>query len=150
VNRVWSEVVDRLFSEAGRRGGVAMLGDDEVTMQPPTKSGEIIRVTRYSDETGEDQHVAITTGFACLLAVSLNGENAPQSVLEVITAIMNGHASEVAEVAEDGTWLNTASLVQIENGNSMRSTQIAPSDHLKGIPVHHEHRRQIDPWPQPS
>lgn len=80
--------------------------------------------------------------------MGLNGKDGPDDVYRTVVAILDGHAAEVAEVAEDGTWVNVAVLVQTKDGGNRRSTQIAPAWHFKGLPVDHEHQRQIEPWPQ--
>jgi len=133
-----------------RRGGSAILDTDMLTMEPPVDSGEMVRAIRFSDQSGEDQTVTITTGFAFRTAVSLNSEGGPENVYRTVVAILDGYAAEVAEVAADGTWLNVAATIEPPDGRNRRSTQMAPAMRLTGLPVDHEHRRQIDPWPRPS
>ena len=108
-----------------------------------------MRVTRYTNDTGEEETVRVETGFAYRLALSLDGTDGPDDVCTTVVAILDGHAAEIAEVAADGTWLNTACTVDRPDGGRQRRTQIAPAWRLKGAPVDHEHRRKIDPWPAP-
>lgn len=143
-------MVDRLSGEATRHGGEAIEDPDMITLRPPQDSGELVRVIRYTNETGEDETVRVETGFAYRLALSLNGEDGPDRVCTTVVAILDGCATEVAEIAADGTWLNTACTVERPDGGRQRRTQIAPAWHLKGVPVDHEHGRQIDPWPRPA
>jgi hypothetical protein len=94
---LWSNVVDQLSHEVARRGGAAIEDPGTLTLQPPQESGELVRVTLYTDESGTDRTVIVTTGFAHTLTASLND---PDDV-----------------------------------------------DYIQNVPVDHEHRRQIDPWP---
>jgi hypothetical protein len=82
--------------------------------------------------------------------VSLNGEAGAENVYRTVVAILDGYAAEVAEIAADGTWLNVAATIEPPDGRNRRSTQLAPALRLKGVPVDHEYRRQIDPWPRRS
>jgi hypothetical protein len=149
-SKEWRQVVDRLMTEAARRGGEAIEDPDMVTLRPPQDSGELVRVLRYTDESGTDQTVFIETGFAYRLPVSLNGEDGAEDVFTTIVAILDGHATEVAEISVDGVWLNTACTVDRPGEGVQRRTIIAPAWHLKGASVDHEHVRQIDPWPPPT
>jgi hypothetical protein len=120
---------------------------DMITLQPPQESGEVVRATLYHDESGADLTVIVTTGFAYQLAASLNDDDDIGYVAMTVAAILDGHATEVAEVADDGTWLNVVSTVETPDGGAWRSTQVAPALHLAGSPVTHEHVRRIEPWP---
>lgn len=144
------QTVDRLSGEAARRGGTAIEDIDVVTLQPPQDSGELVRVVRYVNKTETDQTVRIETGFAYRLAASLNDPDDIDHVCMTVFAILDGHATEVAEVAKDGTWLGYAAAVETPDGGAQRATRPAPAFHLAGVPVDHEHRRQIDPWPRPA
>ncbi len=149
-SKLWRQLVDRLSNQATRRGGVAIEDPGMLTLQPPQDSGELVRATLYTDESGTDRTVIVTTGFAHRLTASLNDPDDVDYVCMMVVAVLGGHAAEVAEVAADGTWLNVASVVETPDGGAQRGTQIAPAWHLKGRPVDHEHRRQIDPWPRPA
>src|SRR6266542_3429705 len=124
VSEEWRELVDRITREAGRRGGAAVEDLDMASLQPPQDSGELVRVIHYADETGTDQTVIVETGFAFRHAVSLNGE--------------------------DGAWLHVVNHVDTPGGEWQESTHPAPAFHLKDMPVDHEHRRRIEPWPRPA
>jgi hypothetical protein len=145
---LWRHLVDRLSIEATRRGGRAEEDLDIVVMYPPQDSGEVVRVLRYIDETGLDQTIMIECGFAFRVAESLNEDEHIDYVMTTVTAVLDGNAAEIAEVAADGTWLHHASAITTPTGGGM--TRIAPAWHLKEVPVDHEHRRPIDPWPRPA
>jgi hypothetical protein len=147
-SELWRELVGRLSGEATRRGGTAIEDVDMVTLHPPQDAGELVRATLYHDESRTDLTVIVTTGFAYQLAASLNDTDDLDYVAMTVVAILDGQATEVAEVAKDGTWLNVVSTVETPDGGARRSTQVAPAFHLVGARVDHEHRRQIDPWPR--
>jgi hypothetical protein len=119
-----------------------------ITLQPPPDSGELIRASLYHDESRTDWTVFVTTGFAHRLAASLNDPDDVDYVCQMVVAVMDGHATEVAEIAADGTWLHVASTVETPDGSAQRGTQIAPTARLSGAPVDHEHVRRIYPWPR--
>jgi hypothetical protein len=147
-SEAWNLVVDRLSREAARRGGEAIEDPDTITLRPPQDSGETIHATLYHDGTYTDLTVMIETGFAYRLAVGFNDDEAPDDVVGSVVAVMDGYATEVAEVAEDGTWLNIASTLDQPGSGNRRSTRYAPVFRLTGAPVDHEHVRHIDPWPR--
>src|SRR6266511_4396736 len=147
-NELWRELVNRLSNEATRRGGTAIEDIDMLTLQPPQDSGETVRTTLYHDESGTDLTVIVTTGFAYQLAASLNDPDDVDYVGMTVVAILDGRATEVVEIAKDGTWLNVVSTVETPDGGARQSTQVAPAFHLAGAPVDHEHVRRIDPWPR--
>jgi hypothetical protein len=146
--KLWRQMAGRLSGEAARRGGRADVDDDTAYLYPPSASGEPVRVLRGIDPTGTDQTIFIAAGFAFQVAESLNNTDDIDYVLTTAVAVLDGHAAEVAEVAEDGTWLNHGSVLATPAGGGMR--RLAPAWHLKDVPVHHEHRRQIEPWPRPA
>ncbi len=150
VSEEWRGLVDRITREAGQRGGAAVEDLDMVSLQPPQDSGELVRVIHYADETGTDQTVIVETGFAFRHAVSLNGEDGAEWVATVVVAILDGHAFEIAQVGKDGTWLHVVNHVDTPGGEWQESTHPAPAFHLKDMPVDHEHRRRIEPWPRPA
>src|SRR6266540_1148143 len=63
-SKLWRQLVDRLSNQATRRGGVAIEDPGMLTLQPPQDSGELVRATLYTDESGTDRTVIVTTGFA--------------------------------------------------------------------------------------
>jgi hypothetical protein len=145
---LWRQVANRLSTEATGRGGRAEVDDDVAYLYPPQDSGEPLRVLRGIDETGLDQTIFIEAGFAFHAAESLNDTDAIEHVATTVIAVLDGHAAEVAQVAADGTWLHHASIITTPTGGGM--TRMAPAWHLREVPVDHEHRRQIDPWPRPA
>jgi hypothetical protein len=150
VSPEWHELVDRLAQEASRRGGTAVEDLDVVILQPPQDSGEPVRVLRYVDESGNDQTVFIECGFAFRHAVSLNGEDGPEWVATTVVAILDGHAYEAAQISKDDTWLHVVHHIDTPGDEWQESTHLAPAFRLREVPVDHEHRRQIEPWPKPA
>jgi hypothetical protein len=145
---LWRQLAERLSAEATQRGGQAEIDDDAAELYPPEDSGEPVRVYRGIDPTGTDQTVFIRAGFAFQVAKSLNEGEHLDYVMATVLAVLDGNAAEVAEVAADGTWLHHASVITTPTGGG--NTRMAPAWHLKDVPVDHEHRGQVDPWPRPA
>jgi hypothetical protein len=151
VNRLdlWHQMAERLSVEATRRGGQADANDDAISLYPPQDFGEPVRVLRYIDQTGTDQTVMMESGFAFKVAESLNDTDDIEYVVRTVVAILDGHATEVAEIGADGAWLHHGSTISTPT-ISVGMKRRAPAWRLKDVPVEHKHVRQIDPWPRAS
>jgi hypothetical protein len=68
-----------------------------------------------------------------------------QLTAEEAVAVVEVHPQEVARVEQP----------VVVSGHTcgpttLGMTHLAPVFHLREVPVDHEHRRQIDPWPRPA
>src|SRR6266498_1534065 len=94
-SKLWRQLVDRLSNQATRRGGVAIEDPGMLTLQPPQDSGELVRATLYTDESGTDRTVIVTTGFAHRLTATLQGRDDVQDVCMMVVARRGGRAADV-------------------------------------------------------
>lgn len=134
----WAAIVDRLSSLVAARGGQIFADDGHIQLSPKT-TGEGIEVT----DCGEV--ALIKVGFAFVVGVSLGcypPVETTTKVGDIVAAIMEGYAKEIAEVGANGDWLNVRSVVDLPSG-LMENTQAATAH---GLEVDHSHERRIEPW----
>jgi hypothetical protein len=129
----WTEIVADLSSLANGRSGSVFTDVGYVQLRPPDGRGEVIEVWACDDGTA-----LVKTGMAFLIGVTFTDEGA---VLKVVTAIMDGLAGEIADIAATGQWLGVTSYADPPTGRIEASRVTVP-----GMAVHHRHERRISPW----
>jgi hypothetical protein len=133
----WPELAFELVCIAEQRGGSGYTGTDYVRLNPPGASGEAIELEWYDTGTA-----TVSTGFTFQLMV---GSTDTAELIGVVVAIMDGRATEAAEVAQDGTWLRVSTEVRDTDGGHWQ-TSMRSALNTADLPVHHVHRRQIARW----
>jgi hypothetical protein len=106
----WLQVAERLENAARARGGNAFVYDDMVVLSSGTGQSIIVR-------NAEEDGVFIEAGWSIKIVENCEqygGETC--HALDVIEAIMDGHAEESAIVDDTGNWVDTAATIRHAGG----------------------------------
>jgi hypothetical protein len=70
-------------------------------------------------------------------------------ILSYVTAIMDGRASEAADVSADGEWIGVRAAIEdleYEGGTGSTRSRRPASGRVSAVPTAHSHSRRIEGW----